>query len=314
MNKTAFYVLIALLLMAGCSKVNDVTKPDTTTTDFTDSYADINDGSRDNSFRKTNMKIVIRPVNNAINTYRLVIKVDTILVDVDSKLQYIDVPASAIVKAGLSRQDPNNLDKDLVVFAKEQLTFRREIENGYAVFVSDPFATDAKFDYQLVNIDLSITMPSPVQPGAAITFTEAETHMVLPNGRTLIQNPEPEKLIVNVRNNGNANVQLTISGDPARAVSATAVVRVRFNNNGGAAPPPPPANVGALGEVLFNKNTGVVVWRSSGNCLGYLDEESGQWKCTDAGFAGGLMLYLFDNNGKVISSHFIDDWQGETNF
>lgn len=313
MNKTVFYVLAAFLLLAGCSKVNDVTKP-ATATEFTDSYATINDGSRDNSFRKTNMKIVIRPVNNAVNTYRLVIKVDTVAIDIDNKLQYIDVPASAIVKAGLSKQDPNNLDKDLVVFAKEQLTFRREIENGYAVFVSDPFATDAKFDYQLVTVDLSIAIPSPVLPGAAITFTEAETHMVLPNGRTVIQNPEPEKLIVNVRNNGTTNLQLAISGDPARAVSATAVVRVRFNNNGGAAPPPPPANVGALTEVMFNKNTGVVLWRASNNCLGYLDEASGQWKCSDETTTGGLMLYLFDKNGKVISGHYIDDWQGETNF
>lgn len=313
MNKTVFYVLAALLLLAGCSKLNDVTKPDTAT-EFTDSYAVINDGSRDNSFRKTNMKIVIRPVNNAVNTYRLVIKVDTVAIDIDNKLQYIDVPASAIVKAGLSKQDPNNLDKDLVVFAKEQLTFRREIENGYAVFVSDPFATDAKFDYQLVNVDLSITIPSPVQPGAAITFNEAETHMVLPNGRTVIQNPEPEKLIVNVRNNGTANLQLAISGDPARTVSATAVVRVRFNNNGGAAPPPPPANVGALTEVMFNKNTGMVLWRASNNCIAYTDEASGEWKCSDETTTGGLMLYLFDKNGKVISGHYIDDWQGETNF
>ncbi|MBP6730504.1 MAG: hypothetical protein KA149_00505 [Chitinophagales bacterium] len=313
MKKLAFTLLTATFLFAGCSKVNEALEKDTVVTPFADTYANTNDGSRDNSFRKTNMKIVIRPVNNAINTYRLVVKVDSIAVDVNGTPVYVDVPAEATIKAGLSKQDPNNIDLDKVVFAKDQLTFRKENENGYAVFVSDPFSTDEKFDYQLVKVNLGITTNFAVLLGKPLDFNETEMHMVLPGGRTVIQNPEPEKMIINVKNNGTVNLQLAISGDPAQTVTVTAVVRVNFNPGEGAAPPAPPTT-GTLTPVIFNKNTGVSVWRATVACLTYYNPETGEWKCADNLAEGGIMLYLMDANGKVISSHFVDDWQGETAF
>jgi hypothetical protein len=313
MKKLAFTLLAATFLFAGCSKVNEAPEKDTVVTPFADTYAETNDGSRDNSFRKTNMKIVIRPVNNAINTYRLVIKVDSIAVDVNGTPVYVDVPAEATIKAGLSKQDPNNIDIDKVVFQKDQLTFRKENENGYAVFVSDPFSTDEKFDYELVKVDLNITTNFAVLLGKPLNFTEIEQHMVLPGGRTVIQNPEPEKLIINVKNNGSVNVQLALSGDPAQTVTVTAVVRVNFNPGEGAAPPAPPTP-GTLTPVMFNRNTGVAVWRATFNCLSYYNPETREWKCADNLSEGGVMLYLMNANGKVVSSHFIDDWQGETTY
>lgn len=311
MKNILYTLAVITILLSSCSK-NEIIEKDTTST-FSDSYMPNPDGSRDNSFRKTNMKIVLRKVNNEVNKYKLVVKVDSIAVEVDGTTQYVDVPAEATITAGLSKQNPENIDIDQIIFSKGELAFTKENENGYAVYVSTPFTYNGTLEYELVKVTLGITTNFAILLGKPLNFNETETHMVQQNGKTIIQNPEPEKLLGNQKNNGSVVMQLAISGDPAGSIGY-----ILFKPE-----PIKPTTPGQLPKVLApielklknaNRNTGVNLYYANVSCFSYYDEQTGKWICLDKLENKAGDMYLMNNNGTVRSAHHIDDWQGETAF
>jgi hypothetical protein len=168
--------------------------------------------------RRTDMQVVIRKISNSSNQYRLVLKIDSVIMSVGEKDYTIKLPAEATVTAGLAMNDPKDPKNVKLFFAKDQLEFKKENENGYAVYISDPFALEQPLTYELVNVSVRLETSFAVLLDKPLYVDETEEHMVLENGKTIEQAPEVEKYNFDAKENGKFSGNITISGDPAEAI------------------------------------------------------------------------------------------------
>jgi hypothetical protein len=182
------------------------------------SYATPASGSARFGNRHTDLRMVIRKVNNTTNKYRMVLKVDSVEMTIDTKTYMVNVPSETKVTAGLSMKDPKNPDKEIVFFEKGQLTFTKENENRVTVYVGEPFVSDIPFTYELVNVSLKLETNFAILLGKPLNENYDELHMVMENGKTIQQDPTIEKYNFNVKSNGKITGNVTISGDIAMGV------------------------------------------------------------------------------------------------
>lgn len=253
-------VLVGLLAFTGCKKESNSPLNNVVhflASDFQGEAA--NTSAARNSVPASNMKIAIRKVASGDNTYRLALRIDSMLITEGSNSKMIPLPDNAKIVAGLSVPNFEDPTADIVIFAKNTLTFKKETENGFNLFVSDPFITDFDFDYELVEIQYAIEVPNMV-------ITLAESHyLILPNGKSVLQNPEVEKVNGVVSSNGELKkLDVTISGDPAQEVEKLKFVPEPFLKD-----PKDPKSIVQLPTVLltkshFNQNSGIAKFKIDG--------------------------------------------------
>lgn len=218
MKQLTALAILCLMVFASCKKENPLTADNhTVAANFTDNEA-IVPGADKAQDRKSNLKIIIRTVNNASrNTYQLVLKVDSVSVGTnaegDEKL--VAMAPDAIITAGLLIPDATNPDLDQHIFLKNSLQFTKVVENGYYVFVSDPFVTNSSFDYELVGVDYSIKLPNNGQP---IVVSDKNEYFILPGGKTVEQAPEFALIKDPKWASGDLVMNVTIEDDPAEQV------------------------------------------------------------------------------------------------
>lgn len=205
MKKTLTLLLIAALAFTGCKK--EITGIENSAehyalSEFIDSRAIDNDASRSNTISpRSNLKAIIRQVANSTDKYRLILKVDSIEIEVkDPKtgeivLAMVDIESLKDVKvtAGLSIPDLINLDKETVLFAEGSMTFTKQNENGFFVYASAPFGgpsgtTDEPngFAYDMVDISYNISHfgTDIFAPGHV---RDRHRCFILPNGKAIAQ-------------------------------------------------------------------------------------------------------------------------------
>jgi hypothetical protein len=227
MKQLTALTMAFLLVFASCQKPEDLTPGKDisyTQADFVDNEAMV-PGAEKAGNRKSDLKVVIRKVNNAENTYRLVLKVDSVALNVnaaelDPKFEPIySLDLEPVVLASLTIPNPTNPDVDQVIFTKEQRAFRKTNENGYFVYVSDPFVTTVDFDYELVGIEYAIELKSN---GLPIVISEKAEYFILPGGKSVEQDPKFANIKTPKWVNQGGKLYLvltvTIEDDPAQAI------------------------------------------------------------------------------------------------
>jgi len=209
MKKIMTVVLVGLLAFTGCKKETvDINGAHYSLSDFTDTRAIQAGVAYKNEIGLSNLKAIIRKVENSDNKYRLILKVDSIYAEVGKsaegvpqfKMVALEMFDKVAVTAGLTMTDPLNPDKEIVFFTKESMQFTKENTNGFFVYASAPFAgpsgtTDElqqSWDYVLVNIPYTIVGFNGGIISAEIS--ELPTCFILPSGNTIEQNPEVEKV------------------------------------------------------------------------------------------------------------------------
>ncbi len=242
MKKTLTLLLMAALAFTGCKK--EITGIENSAehyalNEFIDSRAIDNDASRSNTISpRSNLKAIIRQVANSTDKYRLILKVDSIEMEVkDPKtgeivLAMVDIESLKDVKvtAGLSIPDLINPDKETVLFAEGGMTFTKQNENGFFVYASAPFGgpsgtTDEPngFAYDMVDISYNISHfgTDIFAPGHV---RDRHRCFILPNGKAIAQNPEVERVNAGgkwTHSSGQVFVEtmvITIANDPAQEI------------------------------------------------------------------------------------------------
>ncbi len=323
MKQLTALTMVCLLVLASCQKPEDLTPGKDisyTQSDFVDTEA-IGVGAEKDGDRRSDLKVVIRKVSNAVNTYRLVLKVDSVqlnsVVPTDNPIFQPVLGTLDNILAGLTIPNPTNPDLDQAIFTKEQLVFRKTNENGYFVFVSDPFETDVNFDYELVGIDYTIELK---HNGLPVVVSDKADFFILPGGRSIEQAPEVARLkpprINLLAGNKYIKVGSVISNDPAGQITKVtfqgSLAAIDVNQK--------PVVIKLQGDLTKTVGSaiGVSAWSNLG-CLSYYNEATQEWRCLDAydgklsstgTLSGTLTLH---NQVRITATvHFIDDWQGET--
>jgi hypothetical protein len=316
-------ILLSILLFASCQKepaLTNVKDISYTQGDFVNNEA-IVPGAEKADDRKSDLKVVIRKVNNAVNTYRLVLKVDSVrlnsVVPTDNPTFQPITGQDNVVFAGLSVANPTNPDVDQVIFTKEQMVFRQTNENGYFVYVSDPFETTINFDYELVSVEYAINLKNN---GLPLEISDKAEYFILPGGRSIEQAPEVARLkpprINLLAGSKTVRVGSVISNDPAGQINKVtfkgSLAAIDVNQK--------PVTIQLQGDLTKTVSSaiGVSAWSNLG-CLSYYNEATKEWRCLDAydgklsstgTLSGTLTLH---NQVRITATvHFIDDWQGET--
>ncbi len=319
-NLTAIMIL-CMLVFASCQKEPALTNAKDISyseSDFVDNEV-INPNANKDGVRRSNMKVVIRQVNNAVNTYRLVLKVDSVnlnttAAELDPKYEPI-YSLDVVVYAGLSVTDPNNPDLDQAIFTKEQMVFRKQSENGYFVYVSDPFTTDIKFDYELVGIDYTIKIQSNSLP---IEVSAKSQYFILPSGKSVEQAPDIAKIKLSGPGRSGAGasavfgkLKVTTFDDPIGAVTQIIFKgTVTGTSNKSKEDKTVPLET-ILATQDVNRTVGVNTWTNN-TCINFFDPETKEWKCEDALSSLYTNLrdakgtfYLLDRDGREIASKTI---------
>lgn len=299
--------LTGLLVFASCQKQQELTNGKDisyTEADFIDNEI-IDPSANKNPDRHSNLKVVIRQVNNAENTYRLVLKVDSVGTDLDGDgvEEMVPLGEAATIEAGLSLPDPQNPDDALVIFNPDGLTFRKQNENGYYVFVSDAFTSDIDFDYELVGVQYRIT---PRWTHVAVTHKIAGSgqYFILPNGKSIEQAPK----VTNFRAKGPGRagagssavfgaIRLTTFDDPMGEVSKLGIFAIVAAIND-AKEKTQVRLEGGLVPVGVGNKLGVTIWANE-NCLGAYDEKNNQWNCED------VLLRPYTNFAVLLDASYI---------
>lgn len=263
-----FFAFICFMAFTSCKKETNTITDDVvhfSASDF-QSGASNSNASR-NNIQNSNLKIAIKPIANKKNTYRLALRIDSILITEKGDSKMIPLPENTKLIAGLSIPNTEDPKATIVIFEKNALTFRKQNENGFSVFVSDPFTTDFNFDYELVEIQLGGEVPNMV-----ITLAESHSFLILPNGSTVIQAPEVEKINTQGKwkhSSGKdyaSTVVFTIANDPAQEIKSLVyvpdLVKVATDN-----PKEPVKYIELpwveLDKTYFNQNNGVARYSSS---------------------------------------------------
>ncbi len=319
-------IILALVLFSSCQKepaLNNSKDISYTQADFVDTEA-IGVGAEKDGDRKSDLKLVIRKVSNAVNTYRLVLKVDSVqlnsVVPTDNPTFQPITGQDNVVFAGLSVANPTNPDVDQVIFTKEQMVFRQTNENGYFVYVSDPFETDVNFDYELVSVEYAINLKNN---GLPLEISDKAEYFILPGGRSIEQAPEVARLkpprINLLAGSKTVKVGFVLANDPADQIDKVtfkgSLAAIDVNQK--------PVTIQLQGDLTKTVSSaiGVSAWSNLG-CLSYYNEATKEWRCLDAydgklsstgTLSGALALY---NRVRTTTAtvHLVDDWQGETGY
>lgn len=324
MKQLTALMMVSLLIFASCQKEKELTNVKDISyaeSDFLDNEV-IDPSANKNGARKSNLKVIIRQVNNATNTYRLVLKVDSVSVGVDGEGNEKLVPMAddAIVNAGLSVPDPNNPDLDQYIFLKNGLQFRKQNENGYYVYVSDAFVTTANFDFELVGVNYIFKFN---HNGNAIQVDDKSDFFILPNGKSIEQDPKLVKSkakglplslpgVYGSYDKYAARIDVTIADDPTSAVAQVVYKGVLFGLNNTKKEKEVPISA-VLERTASNSNLGVTKWTTI-DCVSFLNENNNKWTCedeiesvyTDLRESKGT-IYLIDGNGRTIGTYIEDD-------
>ncbi len=319
-------IILAIVLFSSCQKepaLNNGKDINYTQADFVNNEAIVPGAEKDGD-RKSDLKVVIRKVSNAVNTYRLVLKVDSVqlnsVVATENPIGIDAMGSMNNILAGLTIPNPTNPDLDQAIFTKNQLVFRKTNENGYFVFVSDPFETDVNFDYELVGVDYTLELKHNGQP---LVITDKADFFILPGGRSIEQAPEVARLKpprINLLAGSKAvKVGFVLANDPADQIDKVtfkgSLAAIDVNQK--------PVTIQLQGDLTKTVSSaiGVSAWSNLG-CLSYYNEATKEWRCLDAydgklsstgTLSGALTLY---NRVRTTAAtvHFVDDWQGETGY
>lgn len=325
--------MVGLLAFASCQKEQELTSlkdVSYTEADFVDNEI-IDLSANKNPDRRSNMKVVIRQVNNAENTYRLVLKVDSVSADLDGDgvEELLPLGDNATVQAGLSLPNPQNPDDALQVFSQTSLTFRKQTENGYYVFASDAFTSDFDFDYELVQVSYLIGRwkfdDAGGQDESYQKIAGNGQYFILPSGKTIEQAPDVTNFRAKGPGRGGAgssavfgSMRLTTFDDPIGQVHGVKIkAMVSIDTDAGERIRiPMEADFAPLGK---SSALGVTLWTNE-QCMGYIDETQNPptWVCEDQlltnpprsykpfldfTIAEALYTYvLVDNNGRTLRS------------
>ncbi len=288
--------MFCLLVLASCQKPEDLAPGKDISyseSDFVDNEI-INPSTNKNGDRKSNLKVVVRQVNNAENTYRLVLKVDSVSVDLngDGVDELLPLGENAVVEAGLSLPNPNNPDDNLVVFGQSNLTFRKQNENGYYVFVSDAFTSDFDFDYELVEVSYRIGRwkfdDDASQDPSYTKIVGSGQFFILPNGKTIEQAPKVTNFKAKGPGRAGAgasavfgSMRLTTFDDPIGQVSSVRLFAlvIGINTTKEETKVPLVADFKPIGT---SSTIGVTIWANE-QCIGNYDDKQTPpvWKCED---------------------------------
>ncbi len=279
--------MVCLLVLASCQKPEDLAPGKDisyTQADFVDTEA-IGVGSEKAGDRRSDLKVVIRKVNNAENTYRLVLKVDSValnsVVPGENPIFQPVLGSLDNILAGLTIPDPTNPDLDQAIFTKEQLVFRKTNENGYFVFVSDPFVTKVNFDYELVGIEYAIELK---HNGLPVVISDKADFFILPGGKSVEQAPDVAKVKAFGRVGAGENalfesLRVTTFDDPIGEVKQVvfkgSVIGLNNNKKEEAVP-----LASVLESVEVSGKIGVSNWTNA-TCINFYDEASKTWRCAD---------------------------------
>jgi len=294
-----------LLVFASCQKPEDHAPGKDisyTQADFVNNEA-IVPGAEKAGDRKSDLKVVIRKVNNAENTYRLVLKVDSVqlnsVVPTDNPTFQPITGQDNVISAGISIPDPTNPDVDQVIFTKEQMVFRKTTENGYFVYVSDPFETTVNFDYELVSVEYAINLKNN---GIPLVISDKADFFILPGGKSIEQAPEvarekPTRL-AQVGGNQQLKFGLVVGNDPVGEVNKVTFEGSLIGTD--ANQKPLELKVQTTLAKTATSSIGVSTWASEG-CLSYLDNSTTPpvWKCDDA------LLTRFNDTITVSGAYFL---------
>jgi hypothetical protein len=316
-------MILCMLVFASCQKEPALTNAKDISyseSDFVDNEV-IGLNANKDGVRRSNLKVVIRQVNNTENTYRLVLKVDSVALNADAaeldpKFEPI-YSLDVVVYAGLSVTDPNNPDIDKALFTKEQMVFRKQSENGYFVYVSDPFTTDVKFDYELVGVDYTIKVQSNSLP---IEVSAKSQYFILPSGKSVEQAPDIAKIRLSGPGRSGAGasavfgkLKVTTFDDPIGEVTKIIFKgTVTGTSNKSKEDKTVPLDV-LLETQDVNRTIGVNTW-TNGGCISFLDPETNEWKCEDVLSSLYTNLrdakgtfFLLDGNGRTVTTVVEDD-------
>ncbi len=323
MKQLTALMMVSLLIFASCQKEIDVTNSKDISyaeSDFVNNEI-VSPNADKNGVRHSNLKVVIRKVNNAESTYRLVLKVDSVSADIDGDglEEMLALGEDATVQAGLSVPNPLNPDDALVVFNSTSLTFRKQSENGYYVFVSDAFVSDLDFDYELVGVQYQI---NPRWTHVAVTHKVIGSgqFFILPNGKSIEQDPKIAKLKIQGPGRGGSgssavfnSIRITTFDDPTGQVASVVfkTIVIGINNTKEETVVPLEA---ILTPVGVGNALGVTIWAND-DCVGYINPKNNQWECEDVWLRPytnfGLLLdganYLLAGDGSVIASFPLND-------
>ncbi len=288
MKQLTAMMALCLMVMVSCQNEQDlVTGKDIsyTESDFVDNEI-IDPSANKNGVRHSNMKVVIRKVNNAENTYRLVLKVDSVSVDIDGDgvEEMLALGDSATVQAGLSVANPVNPDDALLVFNSTSLSFRKQNENGYYVFVSDAFVSDLDFDYELVGIQYQIN-PRWTHIAISHKISGSGQYFILPGGRSIEQDPKVARVKIKGPRGGESSsaifntIRVTTFDDPTGQLDKVLfkAVVIGINNTKEETKVPLEALLTPVGE---GRALGVTIWAND-DCVGYIDPKTNEWNCED---------------------------------
>jgi len=316
MKQLTVLTMAFLLVFASCKKtVDQIPGRDISYTqaDFVNNEAILPRAAKAGE-RKSDLKVVIRKVNNAENKYRLVLKVDSVqlnsVVPTDNPTFQPITGQDNVVFAGLSVPNPTNPDVDQVIFTKEQMVFRQTNENGYFVYVSDPFETDVNFDYELVGIEYAIEIKNN---GLPIVISDKAEYFILPGGKSIEQAPEvarvkPPKLTL-LDGNKQIKLGLVVSNDPVGEITKVVIEGTLIGTDANQKPLEFQIKTDLVKTT--SSSIGVSAWGNEG-CLTYLDNTTTPpvWKCDDAflsKFGSGVDLtgniYLIYNGGGRSTSN-----------
>lgn len=330
MKQLTAITMVGLLLFASCQKERELTNGKDisyTEADFLDNEV-IDPSANKNPDRHSNMKVVIRQVNNTENTYRLVLKVDSVSADIDGDgvEEMLPLGDDATVQAGLSLPNPQNPDDALVVFGQTSLTFRKQNENGYYVFVSDAFTSDFNFEYELVQVSYLIGRwkfdDDASQDESYSKVAGSGQYFILPNGKSIEQDPDVTNFKAKGPGRAGAgssavfgSMRLTTFDDPIGQVKG---VKLKVIVSGQADTGekfrfPMEADFVPVGK---SKALGVTIWTNE-RCMGNFDpsQDPPTWVCEDQLFLkpppSSKPIYNF-TLADILASILLVDENGRT--
>lgn len=233
MKKIISLCLLSLLALSACKKDTLSPESENTQTSIDDFQSQVSGGS--NARKGTSddhFQIAIRKVENKENTYRLVLKIDSIYITEKGETKLIALPEDATVSAGLSIPNTEDPKASVVIFEKNELTFKKQNEKGYSVFVSDPFkscevvpvmSATCNFEYELVRVETEIQLGRRF--GDFEVVEGWGDFIIVPPGKAISQNPEVVKTKTQGKWTHSSGVEfanttiITIAGDPAQKIN-----------------------------------------------------------------------------------------------
>jgi hypothetical protein len=271
MKKIISLYLLSLLVFSACKKDTLSPVSENTQSSVDDFQSQVSSGSY--ARRGTvddHLKIAIRKVENKENTYRLVLKMDSLFITEKGETKLIALPKDATITAGLSIPNPEDPKASKVIFENNELNFKKQNEKGFTVFVSDPFTTEVNFDYELVRVKTATNLGRRF--GDFEVVEGWGDFIIVPPGRAISQNPEVVKTKTQGKWTHSSGVEfaksliITIANDPAQKINTLYfvpnLIKISGNSleNGSKTLSLP---VLEFKKVDFNPNTGVARFISS---------------------------------------------------